>query len=184
MSTLRHLDGVSVFLAWLKTSVPETKISVIWGSLTRTEKPNVFETDVSPNMAIPSKQHHLTMAGQVAWNNEDGPYALCPLCGSEGWHSKLPWGLASLHDSHRNRVGQFCQICPDAMASHLLIPTSDVISSFRVDPIDWKLFNRSCSVYPFHSNLWCRVFSFPVITCSFQYLFPCHTICVGKSIAS
>ena len=29
MSTLRHSYGVSVILAWLKTSVPETKISVI-----------------------------------------------------------------------------------------------------------------------------------------------------------
>ena len=47
---------------------------------------------------------------KIAWNNESGPYALCPLRGSEV-------GLASLQDSHRNRVGQFGQICPDAMAS-------------------------------------------------------------------
>ena len=45
-------------------------------------------------------------------------------------------GLASLQDSHRKRVGQFCKICPDAMASHLLISTCDVISSFSVEPID------------------------------------------------
>ena len=32
MSTLRHSYGVSVILASLKTSVPETKISVIWQS--------------------------------------------------------------------------------------------------------------------------------------------------------
>ena len=64
-------------------------------------------------------------------------------------------GLASLHDSHQNRVGQFCQIFPDAMASHLLISTSDVgiISSFRVEPIDWKLFISIMQRISIHSNL-------------------------------
>ena len=32
--------------------------------VTQTGKLEVFETDVSPKMKIPSKAHHLTMAGQ------------------------------------------------------------------------------------------------------------------------
>ena len=42
MSTLRHSYGVSVILASLKTSVPETKISVIWRSPRNKKKVRIF----------------------------------------------------------------------------------------------------------------------------------------------
>ena len=107
---------------------------------------------------------------------------------AENLRSNLSWGLASLQDSHRNRVSR--PVLPVQLYVLTQWLVIYVISSFRVEPIE-SCSSRSCSVFP--STLiyiyMGQCFLFPggnrvVARCSRAYLFPCHTICVGKSIAS
>ena len=210
MSTLRHSYGVSVILASLKTSVPETKISVIWRSPRDLKKCDIFGNQKwKRSLVLRAPVPGPDLLFTPWWREQESRTFLRPMFHQRRWrfrkrrqyHQKLQgWPLCP-HRTCRLFRNDWWRYCRGSRAS-LRNPSADIrmAHSFlnyitccypfiQLEPIYWKLsqFNliqRLSSTVISSRSLQCFPFMVVTMSLSVSSLTTMQNVCVCKSISS